>query len=142
MKIALQNPFIEDFKSAYLLQNKEPRNLVLLVRNDNTKTSMSYARYLMSCHLNRFLGKDEHVDHIDGNKLNDTIENLQILSLKENNQKRLNQLNIKAAYITLECPICKKQFTRRQNKVITKLKYGKKPCCSRRCGGIKASLIK
>lgn len=140
MKIKLESPFIKDFKSVYLLQNKEPRNLVLLVRKDNTKTSMSYARYLMSCSLNRFLNKEEHVDHINGNKLNDDINNLQILSPKENNQKKLKQLNIEAKYITLICPICKNVFTKRHHQIATKLKYGKQPCCSRKCGGKKSHL--
>lgn len=67
MKIDLQFPFTEDYKAAYVNINKEPRRVCLLVRKNNNKTSISYARYLMSCHLNKFLSKNEHVDHIDAN---------------------------------------------------------------------------
>lgn len=31
------------FKSAYLVVNKEPRRTVILVRNDGSKTSVSYS---------------------------------------------------------------------------------------------------
>lgn len=142
MKIHLNEPFSNDFKQGYLLTNKEPRNLVLLVRSDNTKTSISYARYLMSCHLKRYLLKHEHVDHIDNNPLNDVIENLQIISPKENNIKRLKYHKIIKRYETFICPICNKEFSIAYNRVVTKfsknLNY--KPCCSRSCGGRKSHL--
>ena len=143
MKIELKEPFLKDFKSGYVNINKEPRRVLLLVRKDNTKTSMSYARYLMCCNLNRFLNKEEHVDHIDGDKLNDVIDNLQILTLKENNIKRNLQLNIKKADdIILICPICKINFTRESHRVLHKLNKNKKICCSRKCGGIYSHVTK
>ena len=40
-------------------------------------------RYLMSQHLNRSLNRNEHVHHINGNKLDNRIENLIILSPSE-----------------------------------------------------------
>lgn len=141
MKIELQSPFLE-YKSGYLVQNKEPRNLIVLIRKDNTKTSISFARYLMSCHLNRFLEKYEHVDHIDGNKLNDTIENLQILSQLENNRKYLIQNNKIEKIIELICPICKSVFHRKSHNVQFKINEGKIPTCSKKCGGIMSHLSK
>lgn len=78
-KIELEYPYSEDFKAGYLNINKEPRKTLLLVRNDGSKTSTSYARYLK---------EEEHVDHIDNEKLNDNITNLQILSTKDNNIKK------------------------------------------------------
>lgn len=141
MKIELKSPFILEFKAAYLNINKEPRRVVLLVRKDNTKTSMSYARYLMCCHLNRFLKKEEHVDHIDNNKLNDCIENLQILSAKENNIKKNSNLGIKLEEdIELNCPICGIKFIRPARNIKFKIKNGKNPTCSRKCGGIYSHL--
>lgn len=136
-KINLQLPFLNDYKSGYLNINKEPRRVVLLVKFDGSKTSISYARYLMSCHLNRYLNRDEHVDHIDNNKLNDVIENLQILTQKENNQK-----NKSRTYKTLICPICKKEFTKEARQLNSKIKNGKIPTCSRICGGVMSSFNK
>ena len=112
MKIELQSPFKEDYKSGYLLTNKEPRNLVSLVRNDNHQTSVSYARYLMSCKLGRYLSKEEQVDHIDNNKLNDVIENLQILSAKDNTIKKFTSTNRTRKMLELKCPNCGISFIR------------------------------
>lgn len=142
MKIILQPPFTNDFKSGYLLTNKEPRNLISLIRNDNSQTSISYARYLMSCHLNRYLLKTEHVDHIDNNKMNDVIENLQILSISENNEKSRKHLNITKRYESYICPICKKEFNTPYNRVVFKFSENSnyQPCCSRSCGGKKSQI--
>lgn len=48
---------------------------------------MTYARWLMQEHLGRKLEPWEHVDHKDENRLNDLIENYQILTLAENTRK-------------------------------------------------------
>jgi len=56
-------------------------------KNYRKKTSMNYARYLMCLKENRLLSSDEEVDHIDENPLNDSIDNLQILSKPENHKK-------------------------------------------------------
>ena len=134
MKINLEYPFNQDFKTAYVNTNKEPRRVCLLVREDNSRTSMSYARYLMSCHLGRYLSSEEHVDHIDNNKLNDVIENLQILSQLENNRKS----NYKGLFSTFICPICSKEFNLDKRQA-----YGKNnPACSRKCGYIKMSITR
>lgn len=135
MKIELQLPFSNDYKAGYLLTNKEPRNLVLLVDNNNCKTSISYARYLYSCQVRRYLLKDEHVDHIDNNKLNDVIENLQILSPAQNNSKSQTRFAELKLFI---CPICNSEFKLSKSKAFGKIN----PCCSRKCGGIKSSITK
>lgn len=125
-KINLEYPFIKDYKSGYLNINKEPRRVVLLVRRDNSKTSISYARYLMSCSLGRYLKKNEYVDHIDNNQLNDVLENFQILTPLENCRKS----NYKGLFLDFICPICNKEF-----KLSKQRAYGKtSPACSRECG--------
>jgi len=88
MKIELQKPYSDVFKSGYLLTNSEPRRVVCLVGLDGKKTSVSYARYLLSCKIGKFIEPGFHVDHIDGNKLNDSISNLQILTKKDKYIKR------------------------------------------------------
>jgi hypothetical protein len=136
MKIELSNFYSSKYKAGYLLQNKEPRNLISLVDFNGKQTSMSYARYIMSSFLQRDLLKSEQVDHIDNNPLNDVIENLQIMTSKENNIKKNEFYNIKLADdITLTCPICNKIFSRPSRNIKNKLLLGKTPCCSRSCGG-------
>lgn len=136
MKIELKEPFLEDFKAAYVNTSTQNRRVTLLVRKDGSKTSMSYARYLMCCKENRFLSKDEHVDHIDNDGMNDVIENLQILSPKENNDKKIIFYGIKLAEdVELKCPICGVSFKRPSRNIKHKLQKGKTPCCSKKCGG-------
>lgn len=136
-KIELMFPFILDYKAGYLNINKEPRRVVSLIGKDGIRTSLSYARYLMSCHLRRYLNIKEHVDHKDDNKLNDAIDNFQILTQKENNIKKNIYHNIKLAEeIELICPVCNIVFKRPSRNIKNKLLLGKKPCCSRKCGGV------
>lgn len=134
-KIELEYPYSEDFKAGYLNINKEPRRTLLLVRNDGSKTSTSYARYLMATHLQRYLKEEEHVDHIDNNKLNDDVVNLQILSLSDNNNKRNIFYDIKEAIHKLECPVCKNVFYRSSKNAYKAITLRKEQCCSRSCGG-------
>ena len=44
---------------------------------------MQYARALMANKIGRLLTRSEHVHHINGDKMDDRIENLQILSPSE-----------------------------------------------------------
>jgi hypothetical protein len=135
-KIELDYPYSADFKQGFLNINKEPRRVVLLVRDDGTKTSTSYARYLMSCHLKRYLTREEHVDHIDNDKLNDKVENLQLLSIADNNRKKNAFLGITKTFVKRVCPVCNTDFERDCRNISYKLKNGKTPTCSRRCGAI------
>lgn len=135
--IELQEPYKSDYLKGYLNINSEPRRVVALTRNDGTKTSTSYARYLMSCHLGRYLNANEHVDHIDNNKMNDAIDNFQILTQKENNQK-----GKKRTYVKLKCPICNVTFSKEKRQITNKIKNDKTPTCSRKCGGIQSHKTK
>jgi hypothetical protein len=131
MKLDLEEPYKSDFKAAYCYKNKEPRRVVSLVKNDGSRTCTSYARYLMSCHLERYLEEDEHVDHINEDPLDDRVENLQILSPEEN-RKKSNEEH----YAILRCPVCEEKFEIKwRNTFIQKNKNKKYTACSRSCGG-------
>jgi hypothetical protein len=98
------------------------------------RTSTSYARYLMSVHLKRKLDKNEHVDHINNDKLDDRIENLQLLS-PGNNTRKANMLRYPngRALITLTCDLCGKSFTRRKHNTSAFIKGQSHDYCSRAC---------
>lgn len=127
MKLQLEHPYLE-FKAAYLVTNKEPRRNVILLRNDNSRTITSYARYLMSIHLGRLLSKTEHVDHIDGNRMNDTLSNYQILTQRQNNQKASQGRKS----VRMICPNCGRIFEKELNKTHLQ-KGGKFTSCSMSC---------
>ena len=79
--------------------DKNQLRLVAYLRNSQTSKiiRMSYPKYLMELHLNRYLNKDETVDHIDRNPLNNDISNLQILNVSEHcslDTKRIKNMNL------------------------------------------------
>ena len=111
--------------------NRNYANLIPVDSNSNLKRhTISYARYLMSVKEGRILRNDEHVDHIDNDKTNDDINNLQIMSLAENNRKEA--IRHGKHMVLLKCPFCKKEFSReRRNTHI--IKGGITSSCSRSC---------
>lgn len=114
--------------------SKEGRYFALLY-NPLTKErrTMSWARYVMSCHLNRELDPNtETVDHDDDNKTNDCLENLKLLTRSANSRKASKGITM----VKLVCPYCKREFVRPRNK--THLVKGGNPThCSRSCAGYK-----
>lgn len=104
-------------------------NLVPMDTNKNRKT-ISYARYLMSVKEHRILEEWEHVDHIDNDKTNDSIDNLQILSITENNKKYAKFHGV--TYVKLKCPNCGTIFSRQKRNTFLS-KSGKFTGCSRTC---------
>lgn len=100
-KIELEYPYSEHWKSGYLVTNKENRKTVILVNNVTDRSSTQYARYFLAVKSKRFLTEEETVDHVDNDKTNDDLDNLQILSRKENIIKACKQPDVE-----LTCPIC------------------------------------
>jgi hypothetical protein len=120
---------------------KENRRMANLILMDDVKvrTTISYARYLMSVKMNRFLMEDEEVDHIDDNKMNDDIINLQILSKAENKRKQeLLKERTNPSFILLLCPVCNTQFNYPSRNYKFHTKRGRTRFnCSRKCAGKK-----
>jgi hypothetical protein len=106
-------------------------NLIPIDKSSGLKRmTTSYARYLMSVHQKRILNKDEHVDHKDDNKMHDDIDNLQILTLQQNNIKEAKRKGRKM--VLLRCPHCGKEFIKEhQNTHLSK--GGSFTGCSRKC---------
>lgn len=137
MLIELEAPFKERWNKGYLQLHPNGRRYVCLYNNRKDRSIISYARYLMSVSLGRFLKAEEHVDHKDDDYSNDSIDNLQILSQAENNaKKRENELRfsgMKAYWVILTCPVCNGDFVKRTRVFIRAQKEGKILTCSRAC---------
>ena len=118
------------FCSLYVNTNKEPRRVATLRKADGTMTSMSYAKYLYTSYYQCDVPEGLQVDHINGDKMDDRIDNLQVISRYYNIKK---DHKIKEMVI-LKCPVCGEEFLFEKCNLSTK----PNPCCSRKCGGIKS----
>lgn len=79
--------------------------------NDTTRTTVSYARYLMSVKLGYLVPDHLQVDHIDNNKENDDINNLQLLTPEQNKLKeQLRYLNEDQVNYGYHCASCEVPF--------------------------------
>lgn len=121
-KYELGNLFIKDGldrRYIYLLGKHEVREL-------------SYARYAVMVYLNVDLDRSEHIDHINNDKTDDRLENLQILS-NIMNWRKAKSILTREKIVTL-CPVCKTTFIRKRNyKTLSNNRSDYINCCSRSC---------
>lgn len=89
MRIEIKPPFTEEWDTGYLIHQKRQDRDYVMLRNlkTNKRKSLLYSRYLACVKFGRILSSNEHVDHIDGNKHNDSIDNIQVLSVEEHRSK-------------------------------------------------------
>ena len=118
------------FIKLYIGINKDPRKVATMYKEDGTTLTMSYAKYLYTSHYKEDIDPFYHIDHINGDKLDDRIENLQKVTGTYNRQKDHNRREM----VVLTCPVCGKDFIFPKKSLSTH----PNPCCSRRCGGIKS----
>lgn len=128
-------PFPFNGYYAYLQLNNNNRRIVVLwpiggKKSNLKRTTISYAKYILSIKLGRWISRKEEVDHIDNDKTNDAIDNLQILTPKENNIKKEKILD-KKVYI-YKCLNCKKLFEVSCKRRTTR-KNGNFIFCSKKC---------
>lgn len=128
MKICLEYPYSADWERGYLQVNGDGRQTVILFNSSKERSSTAYARYLMAVHLGRYLSKDEEVDHIDCNKCNDDLSNLQLLSIDKHRAKTIQERAVLPT--TFVCAYCGSTFTRAKNRINPATKY-----CSKHCTG-------
>lgn len=137
-EIILQYPYSQDWKHGYIVTNPENRKTLILYNSPQERSSTQYARYLLAVKLQRYLTKEETVDHIDNDKSNDSIENLQLLSRVDNIRKQCKKPDV-----TCTCPICGKKYFIASSKISGKIARERaltgQRCCSRSCAKIKIS---
>lgn len=106
---------------------------------DLTRTTVSWAKYLVCVKEGRLLQPDEEVDHIDNDRTNDSIENLQILSRAENlnKQARLRGKQM----VCMRCPNCGRLFCRDIFNTHIKKPGQTYTACSRSCATTFAALM-
>lgn len=134
MKLALEKPYSDDWDYGYLVKNKEDRKQVCLyVKDGEKRTTTPFARYLMSVEIGRYLRDDEHVDHIDEDKTNDSVDNLQILTPLENSKKYFLLKGKRAKKVVLSCPQCQEDFMLTERHYKSRIKNNKRIFCSKNC---------
>ena len=86
---------------------KDGRQRLIFVDEEGKHSSKSYPRILMEQKLGRPLEPNEDVHHIDGNKNNNNIDNLEII--KHGEHQRIH--SSKYQDTTQTCMVCGKTFT-------------------------------
>lgn len=94
MKIELEGPYSKIWRLGYLIVEQSGRKIVLLSNSKEEKTTISYAKYLMSIKLDRLIDSTEIIGHRDDNFKNDTIDNL-ILTTKSEKSTHTNQTRVR-----------------------------------------------
>lgn len=85
-----------------------------------------YHRIVVENSIGRLLTDDEEVHHIDRDRHNNDISNLQLLTREEH--RELHKIRTKT-YVDLKCPICNNVRTVLKRDSVDKDQY----CCSRHC---------
>lgn len=89
-------------------------------------------RVVVENHLKRLLNANEVVHHINGDKKDNRIENLEVLNAKTH--AKLHGLLHGTKWCELKCPQCSKVFHREKHQTFL-VKGGSFSACSRKCSG-------
>lgn len=99
---------------------------------DGTKRTVLQHREIMEKHLSRKLESCEHVHHLDENKRNNAIGNLEVLSNIEHGRQHAKRADL----AKLVCLFCSKEFERIARHERNNRKKGKVgPFCGKSCTG-------
>ena len=129
----------EDCKIYGPYVRKDDRMHICVKFPNKNRTTVSYPKYLMEVHLNRYLLPNETVDHIDRDFTNNDITNLQILD--RNEHARLDAKRLKGQQFN--CPECNSTIVLDDKKLSSVLKNNRRknrkitgPFCNKSCAGL------
>lgn len=135
MLIELQEPFRNKWSKGYLWINNENRRVITLNSESGVTFTMTYARYLMSVKIGQEIPDGFEVDHINNDKTDDRIDNLQILTAEQNRLKQAWWYSAMVVQWTIiPCDHCKELFYITQGEINNRLRKGVQHLfCSRSC---------
>lgn len=100
--------------------------------SDGTKRSVLEHREVMEAHLGRKLESWECVHHRDGNRANNALGNLEVISRGDHAREHARSEEL----VVFACPECGGQGTKPARVVRSNRKQGKAgPFCSKSCSG-------
>lgn len=109
------------------------RRYVTLINDHGERRNILYSRPLMEEHLGRQFSPSEHVDHVDDDKTNDVIGNLQILTASQNAMKSHAACG-PASRTLVTCDFCGRGQLRLDRIIRANAKKGRtKMFCDRAC---------
>ena len=102
--------------------------------SDGKRTTIYQHRKVMQASLNRVLRRDETVHHIDENRSNNDLANLEVLTRSEHGKR--HSIDREVPLCLLACIVCGKTFERKGRTERRRLKLGRNgPFCSKVCSG-------
>lgn len=117
--------------------NSEDGRRRIVLYNGIKRTAKQYAKLKMEVQIGRVLTKNETVDHIDRNFLNDHYSNLQIL----NNKVHAYKDALKRKEHIAACVWCESRFKLSKDQVNKCSKNKAGPFCSKGCSGKYGALV-
>ena len=106
-----------------------------VVKDHPNATKYGYVlehRVVIENHLGRLLNSDEVVHHINHNKKDNSVENLEVTTVSKHSSMHGKESGKKM--VELKCPNCSTIFTRRRGNTYL-CKNGTYTCCSNTCRG-------
>jgi hypothetical protein len=77
---------------------KDGRQHIIAYKSKLDKMTVSYPKYIVEVVIGRYLNPDENVHHIDGNFINNSLDNLQIVDKAEHvraHNQKYEELDVK-----------------------------------------------
>ena len=87
--LKIEGPYSDLFLYGFLTLHKSSNRRIVRLYNPINKKNLliQYSKYIYTVYYNKFIPDGVEVDHIDNDFTNDDINNLQLLTRKENYEK-------------------------------------------------------
>lgn len=106
------------------------------IRPDGSRTTVQEHREIMEIFLGRKLLKSEHVHHKNENKLDNNLNNLEVLTASAHSRLK-HKSDKPRKFFSFTCPQCGSVATKELSQVKHNRNLGKAgPFCSKQCAGV------